>query len=139
LDSFRKSPDHLLLVAQLVDQYGTYGKIGLALIDKSEAGIWKINLFLMSCRVMSRGVGNVFLSFIINSAREAGVRLISEFISNDRNRIMYITYKFAGFREIEKRANSTILEHTYEMVPPYPDYISLETEPLTTEKTNTHV
>ncbi|MFA0961380.1 hypothetical protein AB9P05_06215 [Roseivirga sp. BDSF3-8] len=84
---------------------------------------------------MSRGVGNVFLSFTISSAKDEGVRHTNELVANDRNRIMCITYYFEGFKEVEKTANSTILEHTYEMIPPYPDYQVLETESLT-RKTN---
>jgi len=56
LNEFRKSEDHILLVAALEDRYGTYGKIGLMLIERHQ-GLWLIKLLLMSCRVMSRGVG----------------------------------------------------------------------------------
>ncbi|MFA0961381.1 hypothetical protein AB9P05_06220 [Roseivirga sp. BDSF3-8] len=36
----QESPDHLLLVAEFEDQYGTSGKIGLALIEKTFSGEW---------------------------------------------------------------------------------------------------
>ena len=36
LDALRESPDHLLLVATLADRFGSYGKIGLALVEKGE-------------------------------------------------------------------------------------------------------
>jgi len=46
------------------------------------------------------------LNHILGRARDSGVRLLAEFVSNERNRMMYVTYKFAGFREIESRAAS---------------------------------
>jgi len=98
LDRLRQSPDHLLLVADLEDRYGSYGKIGLALVACT-AEVWTIKLLLMSCRVMSRGVGAVLLHHIIERARSAGVRLRAEYVPTDVNRQMFVTLKFAGFEE----------------------------------------
>ncbi|MDQ1293183.1 MAG: hypothetical protein QG608_1064 [Actinomycetota bacterium] len=53
----------------------------------------------MFCRVMSRGVGAVLLNRLQSMANEAGARLEADFVPTDRNRIMYVTYKFSGFRD----------------------------------------
>jgi len=124
LDFFRQSPQHKLLVASLDDKFGSYGKIGLALIEcRSE--IWTIKLLLMSCRVMSRGVGSVFINYILQLARDHGVQLRAEFISTGRNRMMYVTYKFAGFKELVVDGNFVTFEHDLERVPPLPDYMQV--------------
>lgn len=125
LAELRQSPDHLLLVADLVDKYGTYGKIGLALVEKT-ADAWTLKLLLMSCRVMSRGVGTIMLNHILALAQNAGVRLLAEFRSNDRNRMMMVTYRFAGFREIERRDDVAILENSLENIQPFPDYVNVQ-------------
>src|SRR5438552_10259236 len=83
LNAFRRSPNHLLLIATLEDKFGDYGKIGLALVEQS-AETWTIKLLLMSCRVMSRGVGTIFLNHILALAREARARLWAEFRSNGK-------------------------------------------------------
>jgi len=124
LDALRQSPDHLLLVATLDDQFGTYGKIGLALIEKGTEA-WTIKLFLMSCRVMSRGVGTVFMNHILNLAREAGVQLHAEFLSNDRNRMMLITYKLGGFRELKREGKFILFKHDLEHIQPQPEWLKL--------------
>lgn len=124
LDFFRTSPDHDLLVAALEDKYGSYGKIGLALVSRG-AQVWTLRLLLMSCRVMSRGVGTVMISYILNEAKAAGVRLQAEFVPSDRNRMMYVTYKFAGFREVQKTARGVLLEHDLTTIAPYPAYVQL--------------
>ncbi len=127
LEKLRCSDRHLLLMSELTDKFGSYGKIGLALVE-CDPEVWTIRLLLMSCRVMSRGVGTIMLNHILRKAREAGVRLLSEFISNDRNRMMYVTYKFAGFTEIENRGGVQILEHGLEAIPRVADYISVRVE-----------
>ena len=124
LNTLRQSHDHLLLVATLDDRFGTYGKIGLALIEKGIEA-WTIKLFLMSCRVMSRGVGTIFMNHILNLAREAGVQLQAEFLSNDRNRMMLITYKLGGFRELQREGKFTLFKHDLENIKPHPEWLKL--------------
>lgn len=125
LNQFRQSNRHKLLIASLVDKYGSYGKIGLALVDCQE-NLWTIKLLLMSCRVMSRGVGTIMLNYIMKLAKEHQVRLCAEFVANDRNRMMYIAYKFAGFKEIETRGDLVILENDLQRQQAWPDYITVE-------------
>lgn len=116
---------HRILVCELTDRYGSYGKIGLAVI-RLEPGAWRLELLLFSCRVMSRGVGTVFLTCLRNAAHDRGVRLRADFKETDRNRAMYITYAFAGFKEIDRDASGTILmENDLRDIPPTPDYLKL--------------
>jgi FkbH-like protein len=125
LDLLRRSAGHLLLVAGLEDRYGTYGKIGLALIVK-EPEAWTLELLLMSCRVISRGVGSILISHILQLAKAAGVRLRAKFKSTSRNRMMLVTYKFAGFQEVEKRGELTIFEHRLDDLQPFPPYVEVD-------------
>jgi len=127
LEKLRCSDRHLLLMSELTDKFGSYGKIGLALVE-CDPQVWTIKLLLMSCRVMNRGVGTIMLNHILRKARASGVRLLSEFVSNDRNRMMYVTYKFAGFTEIENKGGVQILEHALALIPPVADYISVSVE-----------
>lgn len=125
LNNFRTSENHKLLVASLEDKYGSYGKIGLVLIE-CQADVWKIKLLLMSCRVMSRGVGTVILNYVMSLAKSNNVRLLAEFVSNNRNRMMYVSYKFAGFKEIANDNNLIILENDLTRIQPIPSYIKFQ-------------
>jgi FkbH-like protein len=125
LDEFRQSARHRLLMASLVDKYGTYGKIGLALIDCAERE-WTIKLLLMSCRVMSRGVGTILINHIMKLAKAAGIKLRAEFMPNGRNRMMYVSYKFAGFRQVEQRGELVIFENDLSRIQDFPDYVKVE-------------
>jgi FkbH-like protein len=127
LDVLRRSKDHLLFVASLDDKYGTYGTIGLALVELGES-FWTVKLLLMSCRVMSRGVGTIMMSYIMSRAKEAGVRLRAEFLPNGRNRMMYVTYRFGGFQEVEKQGDLVILENDLGQIQEYPTYVRVQIE-----------
>ncbi|HYO14782.1 MAG TPA: HAD-IIIC family phosphatase [Thermoanaerobaculia bacterium] len=124
LDELRQSPGHKLLISSLEDRHGTYGKIGLTLIETGPE-VWTVKLLLMSCRVMSKGVGMIMIHHVLRMAKAAGVKLRAEFVSNDRNRQMLITYKFAGFREVERVGEVAIMENDYSAIQPPPPYVDL--------------
>ncbi|HEX2296769.1 MAG TPA: HAD-IIIC family phosphatase [Actinomycetota bacterium] len=123
LKTYAESDAHLLLVAELEDKHGTYGKIGLALVETG-ADAWVLKLLLMSCRVMSRGVGTVMLNHVMRLARAAGARLLAELVPNDRNRMMLITLRLGGFEERGREGDTLLLESTAAPPPP-PDYLEL--------------
>ena len=125
LNDFRQSENHKLLVASLEDKYGSYGKIGLALIE-CQPKSWTIKLLLMSCRVMSRGVGTIMMNHIMSLAQSNNVRLLAEFVPNDRNRMMYISYKFAGFKEIENNGDSVIFANDLTRIQAAPSYVNFK-------------
>jgi FkbH-like protein len=128
LYGFVDSADHDLLICELQDKYGTYGKIGLALIER-QPGQHLLKLLLMSCRVMSRGIGTIILNYLMGRARNAGVSLLAEYIANDRNRMMYVTFKFAGFREVRRSGGSQILESDFSRLQAFPTYVQVDVLP----------
>lgn len=125
LKGFITDSRHILLVAELQDDLGSYGKIGLALLE-CKGDDWIIKLFLMSCRVMARGVGSVLLTYLINLAKESGKNLFAEFISNERNRMMYITYKMSGFSEVDEKDGKSLLKCDLGKKYIQPFYIKME-------------
>ena len=125
LDRFRQSDQYLLLMAALEDRFGDYGHIGLALIERRPA-IWTIRLLLMSCRVMSRGVGTIMLNHIMNLARQQRICLRAEFMPNGRNRMMDITYRLAGFKQVGRVAELLILENDLRQVHSFPAYVEVK-------------
>lgn len=127
LRDFIHSDNHIVLVAQLDDKYGSSGKIGVALIEKQEQ-TWGLKLLLMSCRVMTKGVGGVLLNYILNLARENNVALTAQFVPSERNRIMYITYKLNGFSErkmTDGDGGRLVLEADMSYERRMPDYVTV--------------
>ncbi|MYY08073.1 HAD-IIIC family phosphatase [Streptomyces sp. SID4919] len=128
LDALRESPDHLLLVASLTDRYGSYGKIGLVLVGTGTPD-WRLRMMLMSCRVMSRGVGTVLLGHVMGLARDAGAGLRADFVETGRNRMMQITYAFSGFREVARDGDQVELAADLSQLQAPPGYVTLEVLP----------
>jgi FkbH-like protein len=126
LNAFRLSDSYKLLVCELTDKYGSYGKIGLALIEIKE-DCWHLRLLLMSCRVMPRGVGTVLMSYIMQEAKKAGKKLLADFKHTKRNKQMYISYKFTNFKEVSSDEEGNVLfENDLSMIQPFPPYIDVK-------------
>jgi FkbH-like protein len=125
LAAMRKDGHHKILVCELTDKYGSYGKVGLSVLDM-EPEEWKLKLLLFSCRVMSTGASSIFLSYLRNAAKDNGVRLTAEFRDTGRNRMMRIAYMVAGFSEKEKQDDGlTLLENDLTDVPSIPNYCKI--------------
>jgi FkbH-like protein len=124
LDELRQSDDHVLLVASLTDKYGTYGTIGLALAERGQPA-WHLRMLLMSCRVMARGVGTVLLNYIMTLAKAEGAKLRADFVETGRNRVMYVTYAFAGFSEVERDGSRLVFESDLSEIQGWPDYLTV--------------
>lgn len=126
LTHYMNSPEHQLLVCELTDKYGSYGKIGLALIENKD-GIDTIKLLLMSCRTAARGVGSVLLTYLMKHAQSRGQRLQAQFRRTDRNRQMLVTYQFANFKEQSRdEENNILFENDLSLVQEYPEYIDVK-------------
>lgn len=126
LKSLIDSPNHHLWVCELTDKYGSYGKIGLALVEVAD-GAWNIRLLLMSCRTVSRGVGSVLLTFLMKGAQKAGLKLRADFVRTARNRQMLMTYKMANFMKREQVGDKIVFENDLIVVTDYPQYINVVT------------
>ncbi|MCR8843805.1 HAD-IIIC family phosphatase [Paenibacillus sp. SC116] len=127
LDRYRSSDRHKLLVCELTDRYGSYGKIGMALIEKGDTA-WHMKLLLMSCRVMSRGVGSVLLSHIMQECKADNKVLRGDFRKTGRNRMMEMTYRFSNFKEIHNQEDVIVFENDLTVIQPFPSYIQVKIE-----------
>jgi methoxymalonate biosynthesis protein len=95
-------PAHEVLVASLTDRFGSYGAIGVVLLAVGP-GRWHLKLLATSCRVVAVGAGTVLLTWLVEQAARAGVHLVADFRRTERNRMMEIAYRFAGFAAADCR------------------------------------
>jgi predicted enzyme involved in methoxymalonyl-ACP biosynthesis len=65
----------------------------------------------------------VLINHLVRLAQENGVKLQAEFLSTDRNRMMYLTYKFAGFKEKKEQENFVLFENDFSQIQPFPSYM----------------
>lgn len=122
------SPDHLFYICGLTDDYGDSGKVGLLLMERG-AKCLTVRLLIVSCRVMSRGIGTALLAAATQIAARMGLPLRADFLETEFNRIMYITYKLAGFVEVEEPEEGPVTLGYDETEPaPFPPYLTVSWE-----------
>lgn len=100
LRSLLSDEDHEVLVVTMTDRFGPHGAVGVMLIEKTSQ-VWHIKLLATSCRVVSFGAGAVLLRWLTDAAARAGVHLVADFRRTERNRMMMVAYRFAGFTTAE--------------------------------------
>jgi FkbH-like protein len=122
------SPDWVTRVVKLVDRFGDNGLISV-LLAQQQGNALAINTWLMSCRVLKRGVEHLLLNNLVMEARERGLkRLTGEFIPTAKN--MLVKHHYAGLGFTEVRADED--GHTVWELPidagwtPLPHHISEE-------------
>lgn len=93
-------PTHEVLVVSMADRFGPHGAVGVILVERTPLA-WRIKLLATSCRVVSFGAGSVLLRWLTDAAARAGVHLVADFRATDRNRMMAVAYRFAGFGSAE--------------------------------------
>ncbi|MFI9274497.1 HAD-IIIC family phosphatase [Kitasatospora sp. NPDC052896] len=98
LRELRADPGHEVLVASMADRFGPHGAVGVLLVER-RTGSWHLKLLATSCRVVSYGAGSTILDWLVDQAARAGVHLTADFRATERNRMMEIAYRFAGFEE----------------------------------------
>jgi predicted enzyme involved in methoxymalonyl-ACP biosynthesis len=74
--------------------------VGTAIVDV-EGDTWTIDTFLMSCRVLGRGVESAFLAAVADDAAAAGaVRLVGRYEPTRKNAQVATFYTAHGFTEV---------------------------------------
>ena len=89
-------PEHEVLVTTVEDRFGSHGAVGVVLLQR-HPHTWHLRLLATSCRVVNFGIGTQLLRWLMDQAARAGVHLEADFRRTARNRIMEVTYRFAGF------------------------------------------
>lgn len=83
------------------DRFADEGIIGVA-IAVVEEDVWRLDTFLLSCRVLGRGVERAFLQVVCDEATRGGATgLIGEFNASPKNAQTEGFYDSCGFRELE--------------------------------------
>ena len=84
---FSKDKTKMVGCAQVEDKFGDNGITGVYIINKDNPDEWTIDTFLLSCRVIGRGIEDGILYYIIQKAKEAGVKRIKcKFIPTKKNK-----------------------------------------------------
>ena len=94
-------PDVFTLQVRLTDTFSDNGMISVVICRPGAAGVWEIDTWLMSCRVLGRMVEHMVLREILEHARAAGIRtLAGVYKPTDRNKLVIDHYSKLGFTKV---------------------------------------
>jgi FkbH-like protein len=94
-------PAVFTLQVRLADIFGDNGMISVVICRPEEAGVWEIDTWLMSCRVLGRRVENMVLREILLHARAAGIhKILGTYKPTDRNKLVVDHFERLGFTQI---------------------------------------
>jgi FkbH-like protein len=94
-------PEVFTLQVRLADIFGDNGMISVVICRPGEAGVWDIDTWLMSCRVLGRKVEHMVLREILEHARAAGVHKVTgTYRPTDRNKLVVDHYARLGFEKV---------------------------------------
>ena len=122
--------DNILLAASLKDRFGDQGIIGLLFaIGSSDRKNLHVDSFLLSCRVIGRGIEESLWSAFIEIAGKMGYeRLTSEYLRTSKNHMVADLYDRLGMLSLEKEEDRDVYELKISRAMPAPDWISLKVQ-----------
>ena len=104
-----------VIYLKLKDRFGDSGIVGVCILrycDKKSI----LDTFLLSCRVLGRGVEDVFLAQVLKLAKKRGCEVaIGEYYPNPKNIQVRNFYINRGFKEFEEKTNYGRLSFRYEL------------------------
>ena len=94
-----QNPNWRIYVLGLKDKFGDNGTVGLALVE-IQPKKWRVDTFLMSCRIIGRQVEDSLVDRICSDAAKAGCMTISaEYISTAKNSLAAGFWDKMGFEK----------------------------------------
>lgn len=100
IEEIAANPRYITRYYTLRDRFGEHGLIAVVILEKRENELF-VNEWLMSCRVLKRGMEQFIADSIVRAAREAGVaRVVGEYIPTPKNAMVKDLYASMGFRPL---------------------------------------
>lgn len=98
LASLAEQPGYHTVSVKLRDKFGDYGLISVLVLKQEAAGALFIDTWLMSCRVLKRGVESAVLNYCATLAsREGYTALVGEYIPTEKNALVKDHYAQLSF------------------------------------------
>jgi FkbH-like protein len=99
---FSADPKTVTLRCRLTDRFGDNGIIGIMIALEQTDGDWVVDTWLMSCRVLGRGVEQAMLDLLVEETVKRGARrLIGQYIPTAKNSMVKNHYADLGFEEMD--------------------------------------
>ena len=102
ITSLATDPEVIDLSFTLVDKFGDNGLIAVVVMRPLDTDTLFVDTWLMSCRVLKRGMERFTLNVMVDVARGKGYkRIVGEYIPTAKNKMVSDHYSSLGFKAIE--------------------------------------
>ena len=103
IEEILKNDKYLTLSFSLKDKFGDYGLISVVIMEKKDKETLFLDTWLMSCRVLKRGMEELIINTIIETAKKKGFKkVVGEYIKTPKNAMVEKIYSNLGFKEVKK-------------------------------------
>lgn len=115
IGALAEDDSHICLYFTLKDKFGDHGLISVVILDKQPQEVLFISEWLMSCRVLKRGMEEFIVDKILHTALERGFRkVVGEYLPTPKNGMVKDLYERMGFTRIsENRFEADPLHFPY--------------------------
>jgi FkbH-like protein len=102
VERFSRQPGNLAVAVRVRDRFGDAGVVGVALCQAAGHSC-RIDTFLLSCRVIGRGIESALLAYVARHAKTLGAtRLLGEYVPSAKNQLCEGFYLSHGMRRVEE-------------------------------------
>jgi FkbH-like protein len=111
IKSMIANTNRTILYFRLKDRFGDNGLIAAVILDKNTQDSLFIDTWVMSCRVLSRGVEEFICSEIIALAQASGItKIIGKYIPTQKNKLVAQLYPRLYFKLVKEDNGTTLWE-----------------------------
>lgn len=103
IERIAKDDRYLTLYYTLKDKFGDHGLVSVVILEKKSETELFVDTWLMSCRVLKRGMEEFIINKLIETAKINGFEKVSaEYIPTAKNKMVERIYEDMGFKETQE-------------------------------------
>lgn len=101
LRKLKTSDNHVCFSVSLSDKYGDYGLVSILIVEIKDDSYF-IDTWVMSCRVLNRGLENFVINYLENLVKEdeRASKIVGEYLPTKKNILVKELYESLGFVEV---------------------------------------
>ncbi|MCR5410375.1 MAG: HAD-IIIC family phosphatase [Lachnospiraceae bacterium] len=89
---------YVTLYYTLKDKFGDHGLVSVVILKKESPDVFFVDTWLMSCRVLKRGMEEFIINHLVSAAGENGAKTLkAEYIPTKKNKMVEHIYEQMGF------------------------------------------
>lgn len=129
IENMANDPRYITLYGRLTDKFGDNGLISVIIGRREKDDSLHILLWLMSCRVLKRGMEENMLDVLADKAKAAGcAKLIGYYYPTKKNKMVADMYKSFGFSLAGTDGDGTVWALSLDNYEPQGKYIKIQVD-----------